>query len=64
MKVDRKHIDIRDDCFRASDHGVRVRIAAHRHEVHVDIEIDGATYTRELSLRELAELLKQPTTDQ
>lgn len=54
MKVAQKHNPLRNDCFEASERGVRVRIAAHRNIILVDV--NGAQ--AELKLDQLAWLLR------
>lgn len=57
MKVARKNVYVREDCFEASERGSKVTITAYRNVVKIEVTdgISGEEY--ECSLAEFAELL-------
>lgn len=63
MKIARKHIHAREDCFAASEGNARVHISTHRNTVLLTAEYAGKLVIYELSLSEFAQILTQALRD-
>lgn len=66
MKVQRKAVNIRNDCFAAEEKDLVVRIESHHHRVWITVEnvVSGAMMQADLTLPELAFVLNEAANEE
>lgn len=57
MKVKRKHVYVREDCFEASERDSKVQVQAFRNIVQIEVSAGGVWTEHEMTLSGFAEML-------